>query len=153
MHLPEQAEDGFSLVELLVVILIIGILAAIAVPVFLNQRKVSNDAAVESDVKSAAGAIETYFVNNSTATSIDVNEIKKLMSKSTGTVLTFHGGPNDFCITGKHENGKKYLVGLVQANNNNMRPYVLYSNKDGGFIPVNGSVLTGRSCHVDTNSW
>lgn len=153
MHLREQDESGFSLVELLVVILIIGILAAVAIPVFLNQRKVANDAAVESDVKSAANAIETYFLNNSTAASIDLNEIKKLMSKSTGTVLTFHGERNDFCITGKHENGKKYLVGLVQADNNNMRPYVLYSNKDGGFIPTNGSVLTGRSCNVNSTSW
>lgn len=149
----QKNEDGFSLVELLVVILVIGILASIAVPVFLHQRKVANDAAVESDIKSAAAAVETYFLNNKDAPGIDLNEIKKLMSKSSGTVITFHGTSNDFCLTGKHENGKKYLVGLVQADNNNLRPYVLYSNKDGGFIPTNGSVLTGRSCNVNGSSW
>lgn len=48
-------EAGFTLVELLVVMLIIGVLAAIAIPTFFNQT----DKAQDSQAKSAAGTAHT----------------------------------------------------------------------------------------------
>jgi type IV pilus assembly protein PilA len=64
----EEKDQGFTLIELLVVIIIIGILAAIAIPVFLNQRKKGWDAQAKSDLKNMATAEETYLTDNNVYT-------------------------------------------------------------------------------------
>jgi type IV pilus assembly protein PilA len=60
----KEKDEGFTLIELLVVIIIIGILAAIAIPVFLNQRKKGWDAQAKSDARNLASLQETYFTDH-----------------------------------------------------------------------------------------
>jgi type IV pilus assembly protein PilA len=59
-----QDENGFGLIEILVVILIIGVLAAIALPAFLNQKTKAYDAAAKELVHSAAVTAETIATDN-----------------------------------------------------------------------------------------
>ena len=65
--LTKTAEDerGFTLIELVVVILIIGILAAIAIPSFLNQKSKASDAAAKELAHSMQVAAETYATDHS----------------------------------------------------------------------------------------
>ena len=57
-------ERGFSFVELLVVVGIVGILSAIAVPQFSEFRKNAYNAAASSDLRNAATAEEAYYALN-----------------------------------------------------------------------------------------
>jgi type IV pilus assembly protein PilA len=59
-----QDESGFTLVELLVVMLILGLLAAIAIPAFFNQRDKARDAEAKSAARTAQTAIETYATDH-----------------------------------------------------------------------------------------
>lgn len=60
----DNKEKGFTLIELLVVIIIIGILAAIAIPLFLNQRKKAVDTSARSDVSTLGKELATWYVDN-----------------------------------------------------------------------------------------
>ena len=79
-----QADEGFTLVELLVVMLILGLLAAIAIPAFFNQTNKAKDAAAKSDAKTAQTAMETFRVDHngsySGATNTDLANIEQTLA-------------------------------------------------------------------------
>jgi type IV pilus assembly protein PilA len=60
----KHMQKGFTLIELMIVVAIIGILAAIAIPVFSNQQRQATYAGLESDVSNIVTAATTFKAKN-----------------------------------------------------------------------------------------
>jgi type IV pilus assembly protein PilA len=102
-----EGEPGLTLVELLIVILIIAVLAAIAIPVFLRQREKSYVAQTQSTLKSAATAAETYATENEgTFAGLDGDNGALLRSRgfkpSGGVTIAVASGVGEYCIAATH---------------------------------------------------
>jgi general secretion pathway protein G len=81
-----DAEGGFTLVELLVVIVILGILAAVAVFAVGGVTDKGKQSACKADVTSVQTASDTYFaINGNYAADIDELVGKKLLRSAPGT--------------------------------------------------------------------
>ncbi len=109
------------------VFVVIGILASIALDVFLNQRRKGWDAAVESDLRNAATAQETVLVGSSLGEyAIDVAQLRSVgFRPSPGEnyfgevfVMTLAtDGGKSYCLTARSESGRYFglssSLGLV----------------------------------------
>jgi type IV pilus assembly protein PilA len=64
MRISCHRQTGFTLVEIMIVVVIIGLLAALAIPAFQKVRQQSQDKAVMNNARQMAAAADQYFLEN-----------------------------------------------------------------------------------------
>lgn len=145
-YYKKSSEEGFTLIEILVVILIIGILAAIAIPVFLNQRKTANDAATRSDLRNIAIAIENHFQQDPDDPDVDfLNDIPDF-KPSKQVQMAIRGNANTWCAVAIHANGNFNSTADVNKA-------LTYDSTNGGMMPNGWNWHTQSKCETTGTVW
>ncbi len=111
-------ESGFSLLELLVVMLVIGVLAAIAIPSFLNQKNKAIDAQAKEVVVMAQTAAETVATdNNGTYSKVEPSELHReepalrIASSTTDAYLSAATGKaTEYTVTAMATSGDELTI-------------------------------------------
>jgi prepilin-type N-terminal cleavage/methylation domain-containing protein len=147
-----STDDGYTLVELIVVIVIIGTLSALTIPNFFIQRQKGSDTATRSDLRALATAQRTYGADlTSYATCSGAAACKNSSALggygyrgTTGVkIAAAADGSNGFCAAALSTTGKYFLF---DSENGGLASY----NSTTAPTAANDGLSTGACANVTT---
>jgi type IV pilus assembly protein PilA len=148
-------EEGFTLIELMVVVLIIAILIAIAIPTFLGARSRAQDRAAQSDLRNALTTEKTIYTDkqqysndmtvggvlNTAESSLNWND-KKANGRplKASTLTNVLASPNDtVCLSEASASGKYFAIGDIATTGGS--PAGTYYAPSGTTDPCAGATV------------
>lgn len=137
-----QKHKGFTIVELLIVVVVIAILAAITVVAYNGISQRSKDSALQSEVASAARAVEAFRAGSSMEMypdSLEQAGVRSSASATLGYVPGNYQTPATFCVFGQNGNSR-FFVSTTQR-----------SPVSGGCTITN--LVTNPNFSVNQNTW
>jgi type IV pilus assembly protein PilA len=118
-------EEGFTLIELMVVVLIIAILIAIAIPTFLGARQRAQERASQSDLRNGLTAEKTFYTDNETYSSlvVDMKAIEPSLNWESAAAPTAKGklavettdAGNIVCVESQAKSGKFFILADIST--------------------------------------
>ena len=158
-RLDRDDEDGFTLIELMVVVLIIAILLAIAIPTFLGARTKAQDRAAQSNIRNALTAEKTFYTDNQayTATAASMTAIEPSLTYVGGvpaagsaagqvglTLVTQTATGDTIQVAARSAGGTCYYLQDVQVAGAVAAGTTYYKDTACGAVPAIGGAWTTK---------
>ena len=112
-----KAKSGFTLVEILIVVVILGILAAVVIPQFTNASTEAKESCLKSDLRTMRSQIELYEIKNNdahpaTLGALVPSYLREVPTNPFNDLATVGDGTN----IGNGDNGWEYTVATGEVN-------------------------------------
>jgi type IV pilus assembly protein PilA len=133
-----EGQTGFSLIELLIVILIIGVLAAIALPAFLGQRTKGQDSSAKSAARNLVSSVESFYVTSKTYVgAASDNDVQKsgVFGSGDGQASIDDATSDSYRIIGQSASGNRFTITKASGASAVTRTC---TTSDSGGCPNNG---------------